>query len=138
MFLFNWKKIYNEAEGSSVKCLEILDMMVYKKVPYNSYDPIYKYRNKNFSGDSFLLQPEILLENAFRFAPREIAIYVALAARRKLADYLAFGEKTLSIRHAPQLTTLIEDNRLLYIDEVGRIHFIYEEAQRRTKNGNFV
>ena len=137
MFLFNWKKIYNEAEGSSVKCLEILDMMVYKKVPYNSYDPIYKYRNKSFSGDSFLLQPEILLENGFRYAPREIAIYVALAARRKLADYLAFGEKTLSARHAPQLDKLIEENRLLYITS-GGIHFVYEEAQRRTKNGNFV
>ena len=137
MFLFNWKKIYNEAEGSSVKCLEILDMMVYKKVPYNSYDPIYKYRNKNFSGDSFLLQPEILLENAFRYAPREVEIYVALAARRKLADYLAFGEKTLSARHAPQLDKLIEENRLLYITS-GGIHFVYEEAQRRTKNGNFV
>ena len=137
MFLFNWKKIYNEAEGSSVKCLEILDMMVYKKVPYNSYDPIYKYRNKSFSGDSFLLQPEILLENGFRSAPREIAIYVALAARRKLADYLAFGEKTLSARHAPQLDKLIEENRLLYITS-GGIHFVYEEAQRRTKNGNFV
>ena len=138
MFLFNWKKIYKEADGSSIKCLEILDMMVYKKVPYNSYDPIYKYRNKNFSGDSFLLQPEILLENAFRYAPREIAIYVALAARRKLADYLAFGEKNLSARHAPQLNTLIEENRLLYIDEWNKLHFIYEEAQRRTENGNFV
>lgn len=137
MFLFNWKKIYKEADGSSIKCLEILDMMVYKKVPYNSYDPIYKYRNKNFSGDSFLLQPEILLENSFRFEPREVAIYVALAARRKLADYLAFGEKNLSARHAPQLNTLIEENRLLYIRR-GKIHFIYEEAQRRTENGNFV
>ena len=137
MFLFNWKKIYKEADGSSIKCLEILDMMVYKKVPYNSYDPIYKYRNKNFSGDSFLLQPEILLENSFRFEPREVAIYVALAARRKLADYLAFGEKNLSARHAPQLNTLLEENRLLYIRH-GKIHFIYEEAQRRTENGNFV
>ena len=137
MFLFNWKKIYKEADGSSIKCLEILDMMVYKKVPYNSYDSIYKYRNKNFSGDSFLLQPEILLENSFRFEPREIAIYVALAARRKLADYLAFGEKNLSVRHAPQLNKLIEDNRLLYI-QGSKIHFVYEEAQRRTKNGNFV
>ena len=138
MFLFNWKKIYQETDGSISKCLEVLDMMVYKKIPYNSYDPIYKYRNKDFSGDSFLLQPEILLENSFRFEPKEVAIYVALAARRKLADYLAFGEKTLSIRHAPQLTNLIEENSLLYIDEVSRIHFVYEEATRRTKNGNFV
>ena len=138
MFLFNWKKIYQETDGSISKCLEVLDMMVYKKIPYNSYDPIYKYRNKDFSGDSFLLQPEILLENSFRFEPKEVAIYVALAARRKLADYLAFGEKTLSIRHAPQLTNLIEENSLLYIDEVNRIHFVYEEATRRTKNGNFV
>ena len=137
MFLFNWKKIFNEAEGSSVKCLQILDMMVYNKVPYNSYDPIYKYRNKSFSGDSFLLQPEILLENGFRYSPREIAIYVGVASRRKLADYLAFGEKTLSIDHAPQVNKLIEDNRLLYM-EGNKIHFVYEEAQRRTKNGNFV
>jgi len=41
------------------------------------------------------------------------------------------------VRHAPQLTQLIEDNRLLYIEN-GQIHFIYEEAQRRIENGNFV
>jgi len=137
MVLFNWKKIYREAQGSTVKCVEILDMITYKKVPFNSYDPLYRYRNKNFSGDSFLLQPEILLENGFRYSPREIAVYVAVASRRKLADYVAFGEKTLSINHAPQVNKLIEDNRLLYIEK-SEIHFIYEEAQRRTKNGNFV
>ena len=138
MLLFNWKKIYKETDGSVSQCLEVLDMMVYKKIPYNSYDSIYKYRNKDFSGDSFLLQPEILLENSFRFDPKEVAVYVALAARRKLADYLAFGEKTLSMRHAPQLNKLIEENRLLYIDEWNKLHFIYEEAQRRIENGNFV
>ena len=137
MVLFNWKKIYREAQGSTVKCVEILDMITYKKVPFNSYDPLYRYRNKNFSGDSFLLQPEILLENGFRYSPREIAVYVAVASRRKLADYVAFGEKTLSINHAPQVNKLIEDNRLLYM-EGNQIHFVYEEAQRRTKNGNFV
>ena len=137
MVLFNWKKIYREAQGSTVKCVEILDMITYKKVPFNSYDPLYRYRNKNFSGDSFLLQPEILLENGFRYSPKEIAVYVAVASRRKLADYVAFGEKTLSINHAPQVNKLIEDNRLLYI-EGNEIHFVYEEAQRRTKNGNFV
>jgi hypothetical protein len=137
MVLFNWKKVYQEAQGSTVKCVEIIDMITYKKVPFNSYDPLYRYRNKNFSGDSFLLQPEILLENGFRYSPREIAIYVGVASRRKLADYLAFGEKTLSIDHAPQVNKLIEDNRLLYM-EGSKIHFVYEEAQRRTKNGNFV
>ena len=111
MVLFNWKKIYQEAQGSTVKCVEIIDMITYKKVPFNSYDPLYRYRNKNFSGDSFLLQPEILLENGFRYSPREIAVYIAVASRRKLADYVAFGEKTLSINHAPQVNKLIEDNR---------------------------
>jgi len=137
MFLFNWKKIYQASEGSSSACVEIIDMMYYKKIPYNSYDSLYKYRDKDFSGDSFLIQPGILLEQAFRFDSKEIAIYVALAARRKLSDYIAFGYKTLSVRHAPQLIKLIEDNRLLYIKD-GQIHFIYEEAQRRNKNGNFV
>ena len=137
MVLFNWKKVYQEAQGSTVKCVEIIDMITYKKVPFNSYDPLYRYRNKNFSGDSFLLQPEILLENGFRYSPREIAVYIAVASRRKLADYVAFGEKTLSINHAPQVNKLIEDNRLLYM-EGSKIHFVYEEAQRRTKNGNFV
>ena len=137
MVLFNWKKVYQEAEGSAVKCLQIIDMITHKKVPFNSYDPLYRYRNKSFSGDSFLLQPEILLENGFRYSPREVAIYIAVAPRRKLANYVAFGEKTLSIDHAPQVNKLIEDNRLLYIEE-NKIHFVYEEAQRRTKNGNFV
>ena len=137
MFLFNWKKIYQASGGSSAACVEILDMIYYKKVPYNKYDSLYKYRNDEFSGDSFLLQPGILLEQAFRFESKELAVYIALAARRKLADYIAFGTKTLSVRHAPKLTQLIEDNRLLYIQN-GEIHFIYEEAQRRNKNGNFV
>ncbi len=130
MFLFNWKKIYQAAEGSSKACVEIVDMAYFKKVPYNKYDSLYKYRHKNFSGDSFLLQPEMLLEEAFRYTSKEIAMYIALASRRKLADYIAFGNKTLSVRHAPKLKQLIENNRLLYIKD-GQIHFVYEEAQRR-------
>jgi hypothetical protein len=130
MLLFNWKKIYKETEGSSVEILRVLEMLHKKEVPWNRYDPIYKYSKKSFSGDSFLINPDILLEQAFRFEKKEIAVYVALAARRKLADYIAFNRKTLSVRHAPKLIKLIEDNRLLYIAN-GQIHFIYEEAQRR-------
>jgi len=130
MFLFNWKKIYQASEGSSAACVEIIDMMYYKKIPYNSYDSLYKYRNDEFSGDSFLLQPGMLLEKAFRFESKELAVYIALAARRKLSDYIAFGTTTLSVRHAPNLINHIETNRLLYIED-GQIHFLYEEAQRR-------
>jgi hypothetical protein len=130
MFLFNWKKIYEEAQGSSVAVLEIIEMVYYKKVPYNKYDSLYKYRDVNFSGDSFLLEPGILLEMSFRYDPKEVAVYIALAARRKLSDYIAFGRKTLSVRHAPNLINHIETNRILYIKD-GQIHFVYEEAQRR-------
>ena len=109
MFLFNWKKIYEEAQGSSVAVLEIIEMVYYKKVPYNKYDSLYKYRDVNFSGDSFLLEPGILLEMSFRYDPKEVAVYIALA---------------------PNLINHIENNRLLYIKD-GQIHFVYEEAQRR-------
>jgi|TARA_B110000977_G_scaffold45963_1_gene62432 hypothetical protein len=130
MLLFNWKKIYEETEGSTSEILNVLEMLHYKKIPYNRYDSLYKYRNTSFSGDSFLANPGILLEHSFRYTPKEIAIYVALASRRKLADYIAFNRRTLSSRHAPNLTEIINTNRLLYIED-GSIHFIYEEAQRR-------
>lgn len=130
MLLFNWKKVYEASEGSSNACIEILNMLHKEKVPYNKYDPIYRYRTISFSGDCFLLNPGDLLDNAHKYSSKEVAVYIALASRRKLADYIAFGRKTLSVRHAPNLINHIENNRLLYIKD-GQIHFVYEEAQRR-------
>lgn len=130
MLLFNWKKIYEKAEGSSNNVIEILHMLHKKKIPYNKYDPLYKYMGESFSGDSFLLAPDALLDYAFKYDSKEVAVYIALASRRKLADYIAFNKKTLSVRHAPQLIDLINQNRLLFIED-GEIYFIYEEAHRR-------
>lgn len=130
MLLFNWKKVYEASEGSSNACIEILNMLYKEKVPYNKYDPIYRYRTISFSGDCFLLNPGDLLDNAHKYSSKEVAVYIALASRRKLADYIAFGRKTLSVRHAPKLTKLIQDNRLLQIENEQLI-FLYEEAHRR-------
>ena len=130
MLLFNWKKVYEASGGSTDACLEIISMHHKNKVPYNKYDSIYKYRNHNFSGDSFLLQPDTLLDSAHKYSSKEVAVYIALAARRRLADYIAFGRKTLSVRHAPKLTDIINNNRLLRIED-GQIHFLFEEAHRR-------
>ncbi len=131
MLLFNWKKVYDKSQGSTNAIVDILNMIYYKRIPYNKYDPLYKYVDINFSGDSFLLNPKGLLENAHKYSSKEIAVYTAIAARRKLSDYLAFGTKTLSISYTPDNTlSLLTKNRLLHV-EGTKIFFIFEEAHRR-------
>ena len=130
MLLFNWKKVCDKSAGSTNAIVDILEMLYKEKIPFNKYDPIYKYSDIDFSGDSFLLNPKELLENAFKYSSKEVAVYTALAARRKLSDYLAFGTKTLSIPHAPQQHQLFKENRLLWLEN-NKVYFLYEEVHRR-------
>jgi len=131
MLLFDWKKIYDTAEGSISTCNMIMAMLIKKQIPKNKYDPIYKFSQKNFSGTSFLLHPEFLLYHSYKYTKREIVTYYALASLRSYSDYLASQKLTLDPLHCPVDLDEIKDNRLLIVlpDEIT---FIYEEVTLET------
>lgn len=126
MLLYDWKKIFDAAECNPKEVIRIFRMLTENRIPVNKYDKIYKYYNKDFSGESFLVHPERLLYNGYKYTFREMSVYIALASLRPLADYLATGKITLDpFVVQTEILTHIPDTRLLkYIDE--EIHFMYE------------
>ena len=127
MILFDWSKVYDKANGNILQCNIIMEMIIRKYIPKNRHDPLYKYSKINFLGRNFLIHPDVLLYNIYKYEQREIAIYYALAALRNLADYRATQKITLDLIRVPVELDTINENRLLRI-ESGNIHFIYEEV----------
>jgi len=127
MFLFDWQKVYDSADGNISRCNLIMEMLINKQTPKNKYDRIYKFSRKDFSGTNFLLHPDILLHYSYKYSTREIAIYYALASIRSLPDYMVSQKITLDLLHLPVELAHIKDNRLLRI-EGSDIHFLYEEV----------
>lgn len=128
MFLFDWKKIYKKTDGKVGPILIVFKMLVYKQIPKNKYDDIYKYYGTDFSGQSFLQNPEILFDNAYKYSPKEIVQYLALASFRRYSEYLATQKTTLSLLESPLGIDKIKQNRLLDIDIFNEIHFLYENS----------
>jgi hypothetical protein len=134
MFLFSWKKIYKNSQGSAHECFIIFRMLVNKEIPTNRKDVIYNYSLMDFTGTDYLVNPKDVLYNAYKYTEREIAIYLALASHRKLAEYGAEGLLTLDLLHLPNkpiYKTTIKQNRLLSLENDRIIHFLYEEVPRR-------
>ena len=122
--------MYRKTGGSSKRIILVLKAMTTQGLPQSVYDPIYKYYYDDFSGDSFLLQPTILLAEAFRYTPKEVAQYIGLASFRNYAHYCASKDATLDLLHSPVSEDTINNNRLLEIKD-GRVHFLYEKSFRR-------
>lgn len=131
MLLFDWKKVYDTAQGNIFTCNLIMKMLIKGEVPKNKYDPIYKFSHRNFRGESFLVHPEFLLFNSYKYTQKELAIYYALASLRSYANYVAFEKTTLESLHCPVPLDEINDNRLLIVDD-KEITFIYEEVTLET------
>ena len=131
MLLFDWKKVFDTAGGSIYNCNLIMEMLIKGKIPKNRHDPIYKFSSKNFFGKSFLVHPEFLLYNSYKYNQREIAMYYALASLRSLSEYHATKKTTLDALHCPVPLDEIKDNRLLIVLE-DEITFIYEEVNLET------
>ena len=127
MFLFDWKKVYDTAEGNVSRCNMIIEMLIKKQIPNNKYDPIYSYSQMSFMGISFMLHPDVLLFNSYKYSTRDISVYYALASLRSLPEYVVSQKTTLDVLHLPVPLETITQNRLLRIDG-DNIHFLYEEV----------
>jgi hypothetical protein len=136
MLLYDWKKIFIIAAGQPSSIFTIFEMLVKDSIPRNKYDPIYRYYQLDFKGDSFLVHPDVLLYNSFRHSRRDISIYLALASMRSLGEYFASGDTTLGLLELPIDPFEHLDNtedRLLYIED-DKLHFLYEEVpQEKTQ-----
>ena len=128
MFLFSWKKVYEISAGSIPTIFLIFKMLVNSEIPKNKYDPIYKYYDKDYSGQSFLVNPQDLLYNAFRYKRKEVVEYLVLASYRSYTDYLMFGTTTLKVLNSPLPLHKLKQNRLLRIDSEDNIHFLFEKS----------
>ena len=129
MFLFDWKKVYDTAEGNVSRCNMIMEMLIKKQIPNNKYDPIYSYSQMSFMGISFMLHPDVLLFNSYKYSTRDISVYYALASLRSLPEYVVSQKTTLDLLHLPVGLEIINENRLLSIDEHS-VHFLYEEVTK--------
>lgn len=127
MLLFDWTKVYDKAKGNIIECNRIMEMITTKRLPRNKKDPLYRYSNINFIGRSFLLHPDILLFNSYKYEQREISVYYALAAMRSISEYTATQKITLDLIKVPVDLDALNDNRLLYIKK-SDVHFLYEEV----------
>lgn len=128
MFLFSWKKIYKNSGGSVDAIYLIFKMLVRGEVPKNKYDPIYKYYNKDYTGQSFIKDPEDLLENAFKYKRKEVVEYLALASYRSYTDYIMYGTITLDVINSPLPLHKLKQNRLLYLNPSNQIEFRFEKS----------
>lgn len=127
MLFYDWKKMFEAAEGSPTAVFVIFKMLVNNAIPRNKYDDIYKYAGKHFNGQSFVVHPDVLLHSSYKHEYREIAQYLALASLRPYADYLITGDTTLDIELSEVPQELYENNSLLRIED-DRLHFLYEEV----------
>lgn len=134
MLLYDWKKIFTLANGEPSSIFIIFEMLVNQSIPKNKYDPKYKFYEVNFSGESFLVHPDVLLYNAFRHSRRDISIYLAFASMRSLGGYFASGDITLDLLEMPiDPFQHLEHDRLLYMEN-DKLHFLYEEVpQEKTE-----
>ena len=133
MFLYDWNKIFEASNGNPLLIYLIFKMMAQRTIPKNRRDRLYRFAGLNFRGESFLVHPDLLIYHSYKYEHREIAQYLALAAHRPYADYLATGKTTLDYRTVEYIDKdYIDNNRLLHMGDDQQIHFLYEEAKMET------
>jgi len=131
MLLYNWTNILEISKRKPTECMRIISMMVYNEVPRNNYDPIYWYyaQASAFVGESFLLHPDVLLYNGYKYTNKDLAFYCAIASLRAVTDYTSEGILTLDLIKSPvDPIEYLDDKTLLPVKD-GIITFIYEEPQ---------
>lgn len=124
------RKIINKTGGSSKRILQAFTAHASSRLPKSRYDPLYNYKQMDFSGESFMLNPFELIDYAFKWTPKEVAQYIGLAGFRSYSNYSITKDKSLDLFHSPVDQDTINNNRLLRIVD-GKIYFYYEEDKKR-------
>ena len=115
---------------SSKSIVMAFDALTNPRLPTSFRDPLYQYLTHDFSGDSYMLNPQELLRAAFKYTYKEVAQYICLASYRNYGHYTVTGQKHLDLLHSPVSEDIINNNRLLCVKD-KRIYFYYEEVIHR-------
>ena len=130
------EKIMRISDGDPTSILTVIHILTYNRIPSSNKDPIYKYYGKSYLGNSFLANPKQLLAERKNYSNLEAANYVVVASYRNYHEYKRTGDTTLQHLHFPLFEEIINENRLLRIEN-GVIHFKFEDnAKQWSKNGN--
>ena len=133
MLLYDWKKIFRYSKGTPSEAFLIFKTHAEKPLPKNKFDPAYKYCGINFSGESFLVHPDVLLANAHKYTHRELCVYLSLASIRSLSDFAIGRETWLDMIYVDSESELIaeeiKNSSLLYVEN-NRLYFLYEEVPK--------
>jgi len=134
MICYNWKNILKESKGDINRILRIIkaiiehnrtgEILVQRKYPRYILNCLYFMKNRN----SFLLNPEELLDNTRSYTNSELFIYLELAAKRNFMDFHLRQEKGIPIYYIEDeydLTKLKMNSLLDVTDKVVRLK--YEE-----------
>ena len=128
MIYFDWKKILEATNGNVGDIITIMRIITFRITPKNYYDETFKFYEKNFHGNSFLVNPKDLLEKGRAFSDKEVAEYVGVASFRNSYEYAKTKDTTLDLIFCQVSEDTINQNRLLEIRD-GKVHFKYEETQ---------
>ena len=135
MLLYNWNIVYELSGGSAVEITRIFRMLVLAQIPKNKFDPLYRYEGVDFSGESFLVHPDMLAYNTHKHSHKDICQYLALASLRPLADYLASGLVRLPVDmleiDLDVLLTYVQQNELIGL-KGANVLFKYEELSEQS------
>jgi hypothetical protein len=130
MIFYNWKKIRKETNGKVGDIVAVLYILTYQKEPpINRKDRRFKFWQKSFHGESFLLNPEPLLIQRNRYSDTEIAQYAGIASLRNYFDYQSKKDTTLDLLFYTGKQDILTQNRLLRVEN-DRIHFKFEEVTK--------
>jgi hypothetical protein len=125
---YDWNKICKAAKNNVGHIITIFDMIVYNRRPRDTRDSRMLFYGKDYSGQSYMVNPKGLLESKHNFTYKEIAQYIALASYRNYSDYIITGDTTLSLLKSPVSPHKLTGNRLLQIDK--NIKFLFEEVPK--------
>jgi hypothetical protein len=126
IIFYDWRKIRLIAKRDPKKVILAMRALL-GEVPRNRFDPLYHFYIRDFTGKSFLVNIQEVLENDYFYKPKEIAEYIALASFRNYSTYIASGDTSLDLFHCPVRQDILTNNRLLIIEN-DRIRFKYEEV----------
>lgn len=125
MILYDKDKLLKYGNDHCLQVIDILSYITYKPLPKSRRDiKTLKYQSINWRGESFLVRPEGLINNWWRYSDKEVLQYVLAASRRRITDYFIYGKITLDTIEVN--TKPLENNRLLSITG-DEIHFKFEE-----------
>lgn len=112
MVLFDYEKIWLLSGGQSKLIVQYFRGLYFRR-------PEYDY----LKGSSFVLKPEVIVNNPHRLAKRTLAEYLGLCALRNYSNYQQFRDVNLDLEYFPDYIPkqIVEQNPLVTLEKTKLI-----------------